>query len=88
MRGPSFTGLGKRPDFTPAHQVDLLTGIGPAGAKMEERRRNPPVVVEGKLFVMFMAGSFRTQQLAHKSTNQTSPSKNQSDASEFSLHVQ
>jgi hypothetical protein len=29
MRGPSFTGLGKRPDLTPAHQVDLLTGIGP-----------------------------------------------------------
>lgn len=27
MRGPSFrTGLGYRPDFTPAHQVDLQTG--------------------------------------------------------------
>src|SRR5690606_920884 len=26
-RGPSFTGLGKRPDFTPAHHVDLRTGI-------------------------------------------------------------
>ena len=23
MRGPSLTGLGKRPDLTPAHQVDL-----------------------------------------------------------------
>ena len=27
VRGPSFTGAGKRPDFTPAHHVDLLTGI-------------------------------------------------------------
>ena len=41
MRGPSFTGLGKRPSFTPAHQVDLLTGIGPLGAMMEGRRTKP-----------------------------------------------
>ena len=27
MFGASFTGFGKRPFFTPAHQVDLLTGI-------------------------------------------------------------
>jgi hypothetical protein len=27
MFGPSFNGFGKRPFFTPAHQVDLLTGI-------------------------------------------------------------
>lgn len=26
-RGPSFIGLGKRPVLTPAHQVDLETGI-------------------------------------------------------------
>ena len=25
-RGPSFTGLGKRPDFTPSHQVRQETG--------------------------------------------------------------
>jgi len=25
--GPSFTGCGYRPDFTPDHQVDLLTGM-------------------------------------------------------------
>jgi len=25
--GPSLTGLGKRPDFTPAHHVDLPTGM-------------------------------------------------------------
>lgn len=27
MRGPSFIGLGNLPDFTPAHQVLLDTGI-------------------------------------------------------------
>jgi hypothetical protein len=27
MRGPSFTGLGKRPDLTPAHQVLFDTGM-------------------------------------------------------------
>jgi len=41
MRGPSFTGLGYRPLFTPAHQVDLLTGIGPRGARMPESLRKP-----------------------------------------------
>ena len=41
MRGPSLTGLGKRPSLTPAHQVDLLTGIGPLGAMMEGRRTKP-----------------------------------------------
>ena len=45
MREPSFNGCGKRPDFTPAHQVDLLTGIGPRGAKIKESRTNP---VSGK----------------------------------------
>lgn len=40
MRGPSFTGAGYRPDLTPAHQVDLLTGIGPRGAKMSLRRKS------------------------------------------------
>jgi hypothetical protein len=41
MRGPSFTGFGKRPDLMPAHHVDLLTGIGPAGAMIEESRTKP-----------------------------------------------
>ena len=44
MREPSFTGFGKRPDFTPAHQVDLLMGKGPAGANMEDKRNS---AVEG-----------------------------------------
>lgn len=41
MRGPNFTGLGKRPVLTPSHHVDRETGIGPAGARMLERRRKP-----------------------------------------------
>ena len=41
MRGPSFTGLGYRPVFTPAHQVDLLTGIGPRGARMPDSLTKP-----------------------------------------------
>ena len=44
MRRPSFTGFGKRPSLTPAHHVDLLTGIGPLGAMMEGSRTKP---VEG-----------------------------------------
>ena len=43
IRAPSFTGLGKRPSFTPAHQVDLLTGIGPLGAIIDGRRTKPVV---------------------------------------------
>ena len=35
IRGPSFSGLGKRPDFTPAHQVVRPTGMGPLGARIE-----------------------------------------------------
>lgn len=38
---PSFTGAGKRPDFTPAHQVDLATGMGPAGPRMTASRTKP-----------------------------------------------
>src|SRR5262249_52935493 len=40
-RGPILIGFGKRPDFTPAHQVDLLTGMGPRGARMARKRTNP-----------------------------------------------
>jgi hypothetical protein len=43
MRGPSLVGFGKRPSLIPAHQVDLLTGIGPCGARMEESRTKPVV---------------------------------------------
>lgn len=41
IRGPSFTGFGYRPDFTPAHQVDRLTGIGPWGAMIDAKRSRP-----------------------------------------------
>src|SRR5271167_2122535 len=41
VRGPSFTGLGKRPDLTPAHHVERPTGIGPLGASIEGRRTKP-----------------------------------------------
>ena len=41
VRGPSLTGGGKRPVFIPAHHADLLTGIGPAGARMEDSRTRP-----------------------------------------------
>src|SRR4051794_38590429 len=41
IRGPSFTGCGKRPDLIPAHQVDLPTGIGPRGARMLFSRIKP-----------------------------------------------
>src|SRR5258706_1429488 len=41
IRGPSFNGLGKRPDLTPSHQVDLLTGIGPFGARMDANLTKP-----------------------------------------------
>jgi hypothetical protein len=41
MRGPNLTGLGYRPDLTPSHQVDLLTGIGPCGAMMEGSLTKP-----------------------------------------------
>src|SRR5262249_15317829 len=49
IRGPSFTGLGKRPDLTPSHQVDLPTGMtagigGSAlGSPMIWGRRRKPV---------------------------------------------
>ena len=45
MRGPNFTGWGYRPVLTPAHQVDLLTGIGPRGARMLESLTKPVIVV-------------------------------------------
>ena len=41
--GPSLMGLGKRPPLIPAHQVDLLTGMGPRGAKIEASRTKPVV---------------------------------------------
>ena len=39
--GPSLTGFGYRPELTPAHQVDLLIGIGPRGASMSLSRTKP-----------------------------------------------
>ena len=41
VRGPSFTGFGKRPVLIPAHHVERPTGIGPFGARMEARRTKP-----------------------------------------------
>ena len=41
MRGPNFTGFGKRPSFMPAHHVDLLTGMGPFGAMIAGSRTRP-----------------------------------------------
>ncbi len=46
VRGPSFTGSGKRPDLTPAHHVDLETGIGPSGPRIDLSRTKP---VSGKV---------------------------------------
>src|SRR5271156_4517321 len=40
MRDPSLWGLGNRPDLTPAQHVDLPTGIGPTGPKMDLSRKN------------------------------------------------
>jgi hypothetical protein len=44
VRGPNLTGGGKRPVFTPAHQLLLLTGIGPFGVRIADRRKNPVAV--------------------------------------------
>jgi hypothetical protein len=41
VRGPSLTGFGKRPDLTPAHQVDRPTGIGPVGARIDASLTKP-----------------------------------------------
>lgn len=43
--GPSLRGCGNRPSFTPCHQVDLETGIGPRGARMWDSLTRP---VSGK----------------------------------------
>lgn len=41
IRGPSLSGCGKRPLLTPAHHVDLLTGIGPTGPMIDDSRTRP-----------------------------------------------
>jgi hypothetical protein len=42
IRGPSFfAGFGNLPVFTPAHQVDFETGIGPSGARIDDNRTKP-----------------------------------------------
>lgn len=41
--GPRCTGWGNRPDLTPAHQVDLATGMGPFGARIADNRTKPDV---------------------------------------------
>src|SRR5215207_5106902 len=52
IRAPSLTGFGKRPSLMPAHQVDLLTGIGPRGAMIEERRTKPAPGSSAKLVII------------------------------------
>jgi hypothetical protein len=39
--GSNLTGAGNRPVRTPAHQLDLETGIGPKGARIDLMRTNP-----------------------------------------------
>src|SRR5262245_6889988 len=73
---PSLIGFGKRPSLIPAHQVDLLTGIGPLGPIMEDSRRNP---VAGSLVKVDMVSTRllltdadclrRTNQSAGKARN-------------------
>jgi hypothetical protein len=41
VRGPSLTGLGKRPVLIPAYQVERPTGIGPRGARIDVSRTKP-----------------------------------------------
>jgi hypothetical protein len=41
VRGPSFTGFGKRPLLTPAHHAEREIGIGPFGARICFRRTKP-----------------------------------------------
>lgn len=50
---PSFTGAGKRPDFTPAHQVDFATGMGPSGPRMTASRTKPSFGSERRPSVAF-----------------------------------
>jgi hypothetical protein len=54
--GPSFTGLGYRPDLTPAHHVDLLTGIGPAGPMIALKRMKPVDIVGTSLDIATSMG--------------------------------
>jgi hypothetical protein len=51
VRGPSLTGLGNRPVFTPAHHVDRPIGIGPVGARIAERRTKPK---SGRVLLAFI----------------------------------
>ena len=54
VRGPSFTGLGKRPDFTPAHQVlfetGMIAGIGGLFFALPIMCDNLTKPVSGKVF--------------------------------------
>jgi hypothetical protein len=54
MRGPSLIGFGKRPDFTPAHQVLFDTGIigGVGGLLLESpiMRGSRTKPVSGSMF--------------------------------------
>lgn len=65
VRGPSFTGFGKRPDATPAHHVERATGIGPLGARTEDSRTKPVCGSWGRSClsveaILFFRRKFRT----------------------------
>jgi hypothetical protein len=49
---PSFAGAGNRPDFTPAHQVDFETGMGPAGPRTTDSRTKPSAGSERRFSVV------------------------------------
>ena len=51
VRGPNFTGCGKRPILTPAHQVERPIGIGPCGARIDASRTKP---VGGKVVLALL----------------------------------
>lgn len=85
-RGPSLTGLGKRPDATPAHQQDFLTGMigGIGGSALElpmicGNRRKP---VSGSCFITISTCPRKTiagRQVHHRSGLDSAISKKSAD---------
>jgi hypothetical protein len=63
IRGPSFTGFGKRPDLTPAHQVlfdiGIIAGIGELLVESPMILGNRTKPVSGKGVVVDLLGSMK-----------------------------
>ena len=78
VRGPSFTGFGKRPDFTPAHHVDRPTGIGPVGARIDVSRTNS---AHRKVVPTLFLGTLRSMRLFQTRVFHLSPMRRRKDAS-------